>query len=197
MLGLQSTTGAAGAANSSTADPGSVSLRPVLLAPDALPPVADGGAGLAGDATAAIASCDPATVAALPAVAATAPSVVDPKACVVLADRDAPDEHYYLGPTELSATGIKSAKAKFFGGEGWAVEVKLTKRGATAFDELVGRHYQEQVAIVVDDRVASAPTIMTPDWHSDTILITGAGQGVTHAGARALAARVRAAAAAR
>ena len=66
---------------------------------------------------------------------------------------------YLLGPSELTGTAVKSARAEFDPTQGWRVNFSLTSDGSKAFDELAARNLQKQVAIVLDGVVKSAPVI--------------------------------------
>lgn len=72
---------------------------------------------------------------------------------------------YVLGPSELTGTAVKSARAQFDQtGGGWLVDFTLTGDGSKAFDELAARNLQKQVAIVLDGVVKSAPVIQQAEF---------------------------------
>jgi preprotein translocase subunit SecD len=66
---------------------------------------------------------------------------------------------YLLGPTELTGTAVRTARAEFDPTQGWRVNFTLTGEGSKAFDEMAARNLQRQVAIVLDGVVKSAPVI--------------------------------------
>jgi len=134
-----------------------VEIRPVLLEPEMVPPVAPSDEA----AVASVASCDPAAVAALSGVATSAPSADAADECVIVAGTDG-DERYYLGAAAVTADSFRKARAHFQRGMGWTVEGKLTDKGSKAFDDLARRQFRESVGIVVDGTVVSAPVIQ-PD----------------------------------
>ncbi len=134
-------------------------------------------------AKAAIASCDPTQVEALLQAGTSVPSTTtaDDKrgACVVLPVRKqqgvAP--RLMLGPTALTGKGVDSAKSQFSQGEGYAVTVKFNDSGAQKFDALAATSFpksppQNEVAIVLDGEVQSAPAFRTSSFSGD-VQITG------------------------
>ena len=72
---------------------------------------------------------------------------------------------YRLGPSELTGSAVKSARAQFDPNGGWQVDFTLTGDGSKAFDELAARNLQRQVAIVLDGVVKSAPVIQQADFN--------------------------------
>jgi len=85
-------------------------------------------------------------------------------ACVVLQNKpggkNAP--RYYLGKAGLTGKVVSSAKAEFVSGTGWVVNMNLTDKGSSQWDNLAQQQFHKQVAIVLDGIVQSAPTIQ-PD----------------------------------
>ena len=84
-------------------------------------------------------------------------------ACVVLPDKPggkaAP--RYYLGKAGLTGKGnVDSAKKEFVPGQGWTVKVDLTDQGSAKWDALAQQQFHQQVAIVLDGLVQSAPEIL-------------------------------------
>lgn len=67
-------------------------------------------------------------------------------------------ERYQLGPTELTGKAVKGATAVFNNGQ-WTVDVDFTGEGSSQWDELGAKYFQQQVAIVLDGVVQSAPSI--------------------------------------
>ena len=82
-------------------------------------------------------------------------------AVVVLPARDTDDgapARYELGPTELTGKAVSGARASFLNGE-WTVNVDFTSDGSAEWDQLGAENFQQQVAIVLDGVVQSAPVI--------------------------------------
>jgi preprotein translocase subunit SecD len=134
-------------------------------------------------AKAAVASCDPNQVVALLSAGTKVPNTrtADDKrpACVLLPVREqegvAP--RLLLGPTALTGKGVDSAKSRFSQGQGYAVTVAFNDTGAQEFDALAAASFpqsppQNQVAIVLDGEVQSAPAFQTSSFSGD-VEITG------------------------
>lgn len=66
---------------------------------------------------------------------------------------------YVLGPAGFPASLIRSAAAQEVSPGQWIVAVVFTTRGATVWDDVAARQFHEQLAIVIDGAVASAPLI--------------------------------------
>ena len=100
-----------------------------------------------------------------------------PEAVVTLPEVDREGKvvrKYILGPSELTGQVVRTARARApqgFTGD-WAVTADFTSDGSRQFDELAQRHYQKQVAIVLDGVVKSAPTINATQFNG-TAEITG------------------------
>jgi preprotein translocase subunit SecD len=77
---------------------------------------------------------------------------------------------YLLGPSELTGTAVKSARAEFDPTQGWRVNFTLTGDGSKAFDELAARNLQKQVAIVLDGVVKSAPVIQQAEFGGSGVI---------------------------
>ena len=88
---------------------------------------------------------------------------------VVLPDRRQP-VGYVLGPAELTGEAVAEAAATF--NNEWVVNVELTDEGAVGFDEIAARYYGQQVAIVLDGLVESAPVIRATEF-GGTAVISG------------------------
>jgi preprotein translocase subunit SecD len=140
-------------------------FRPVLI--DRIPPpnaqTVDASA-----AKAAIASCDPSPVLALPTIPTSSIAEDTPEACVVLSGRPgrrgtrrAPRS--YLGPAGLTGRAVRSATAEFVSTQGWCVKMIFTASGSTEWDRLAREQFHHQVAIVLDGVVESAPQIQPGD----------------------------------
>jgi len=115
-------------------------------------------------ARAAIAKCDDATVSTLTTIPTTTRAADVRNACVVLPNKpggkNAP--RYYLGKAGLTGKVVSSAKAEFVSGSGWVVNMNLTDKSSSQWDNLAQQQFHKQVAIVLDGIVQSAPTIQ-PD----------------------------------
>ena len=116
-------------------------------------------------ANAAVASCDPSAVAALPKIPTTSRENDKRKACVVLPDKPGGPKaaRFYLGPAGLTGKAVDSAKAEFVSSEGWTVKMNLTSSGSTNWDQLAQQQFHKQVAITLDSIVQSAPQIQPND----------------------------------
>ncbi len=116
-------------------------------------------------ANAAIASCDPNAVVALPKIPTTSREGDKRKACVVLPDKPGGKSvpRYYLGPAGLTGKAVSSAKAEFVSSEGWTVKMNLTGSGSSKWDQLAQAQFHKQVAITLDSIVQSAPQIQPRD----------------------------------
>jgi len=134
-------------------------------------------------AKAAVASCDPNKVVELLSAGTTVPNTtqVDDKraACVLLPVRQQQGAaaRLLLGPTALTGKGVDSAKSRFSQGQGYAVTVAFNDTGAQKFDALAGASFpksppQNQVAIVLDGEVQSAPSFRESSFSGD-VEITG------------------------
>ena len=111
-------------------------------------------------AKAAIASCDPNAVAALPKIPTTSREDDKRKACVVLPDKPGGQtvSRYYLGPAALTGKAVSSAKAEFVSGQGWTVKMDLTGAGQHEVGHArAQQQFHQQVAIALDSIVQSAP----------------------------------------
>jgi preprotein translocase subunit SecD len=116
-------------------------------------------------AKAAIKSCDPNAVAALPKIPTTSREEDKRTACVVLPDKPGGPKvpRYYLGPAGLTGKAVSSAKAEFVSSQGWTVKMDLTSSGSTQWDQLAQAQFHKQVAITLDSIVYSAPQIQPGD----------------------------------
>ena len=156
-----------------------LNFRPVLAE---LPPAAKG-APPSDDATkAAIASCDSTAISALASIPNTA--AVDDKAgaCVVLPGRaqEKQQVRYLLGPAALTGKDTSGAKSEFQQGQGYAVSLDLKGSGSDKINRLAAECSARQpncptnqMAIVLDGVVQSAPQFQTSDFGSGPVQITG------------------------
>jgi preprotein translocase subunit SecD len=102
------------------------------------------------------------------------PTERDTEACSFQALRDqdvvfpgADQTKYRLGPVEITGEAIKRAVAVFGGAgqsqiPGWRIDFELTAEGTDTFGEVTQRLVGQQLAIVVDEQVISAPTVDEP-----------------------------------
>jgi SecD/SecF fusion protein len=107
----------------------------------------------------------------------------------VLAEREGGEvvAVYLVGSTALDHTIIDRASAEDGGETGWIVTLQFTDAGATAFDALAAQLVGQQLAIVIDDTVLSAPMIREPSFGGVAVISGGEG-GMTENEAKALAA---------
>jgi preprotein translocase subunit SecD len=92
----------------------------------------------------------------------TAPEQDDPKATVVLPEKDRAGKvtrRYQLGPAELTGRAIGSATATIDEAGQWKVTFETTGAGTSQWDQVAQKNFQKQVAIDLDGVVKSAPQI--------------------------------------
>jgi preprotein translocase subunit SecD len=81
------------------------------------------------------------------------------------------DECYELGPSVLDGAGITEAAARYDdGASGWVVDITFS--GSEFGDRVAEPYVNEQVAIVVDDAVVTAPVI-NPGVLGNSVQISG------------------------
>ncbi len=66
---------------------------------------------------------------------------------------------YIVGPALLTGSALQSAYAGVDSSGTWSVSFSLTSAGSPKFDAIATKYYQQQLAIVLDGIVESAPTI--------------------------------------
>jgi preprotein translocase subunit SecD len=95
---------------------------------------------------------------------------------------------YVLGPVILKGNIVSGAQAQVDPTTGqWTVQVQFTGSGGSQFDSKIAKpYYQKQVAIVLDNRVESAPTINAQQFNGQATISGGTG-GFTHSQASNLA----------
>jgi len=124
---------------------------------------------------AAIKACDTETVSAALAAGEQIPTTSfednKRKDCVVLRERESRNR-IYLGPTEATGGIVQNANSEFAPGQGYAVNVNFTSEGSVEFDTIAAKYVQQQLAIVLDDRIQSAPVIQEASFQG-TAQITG------------------------
>ena len=85
---------------------------------------------------------------------------------VVFKDRD-DETKYQLGPVEITGDAIDRASAVYNAGssttvgQGWEINFDLTGEGSGIFSEVTTRLQGRQLAIIVDDKVISAPRVQS------------------------------------
>jgi preprotein translocase subunit SecD len=79
---------------------------------------------------------------------------------VVLMDKDG-EIKYKLGPTLLTGKALSDARVEFDQFGAAKVGITFTTEGSKTFDDIAVKLYKKQLAIILDDRVQSAPTIQS------------------------------------
>ncbi len=79
-------------------------------------------------------------------------------------------ECYQVGPTVMTGRSIKTASARYDSGQGWTVDVEF--RDDEFVQKVATPYVNQRVAIVLDDRVQSAPTI-NPGITGRNVTISG------------------------
>lgn len=98
---------------------------------------------------------------------------------------------YVLGPAFLTATEVRDARAELDpNGANFVVNLSFTAEGARAWADFTTQNVGQQVAVVIDTAVVSAPTIQEAIVGGDTVISGGSG-GFTRQEAEDLAARLR------
>ena len=132
----------------------------------------------------------PTTTTTVPSATATTPPSEDrPEASVILPEIEDGTvvRRYQLGPAELTGDAVRSAQAIApQAAEGWQVLVNFTSDGSRRFDDLAKRFFQQQIAIVLDGVVKSAPTITSQDFGGEAT-ISGGANGFSEREAKELA----------
>ncbi len=107
-----------------------------------------------------------------------------PEATVVLPVKDGSDgtyARYQLGPAAILGKQVDDAQARIDTSNGeWSVEVQFDGEGSTALNDLAGQCYAEettcptnQMAIVLDGVVYSAPQFQTDSFDGGQVTISG------------------------
>jgi len=181
------------------AAPAATAGPPAPAAPAATTPAAPAAAPSTAPATATV---PPPPTVSTPAPAASAgppitpPSVLNvvssEKQTVVLPEIDpktnAVSDRYILGPVLLGGDIVSTATPQVEQTTGvWSVQVGFTGKGGSLFDSVVAKqYYSKQVAIVLDNKIESAPTINAQQFNGQAT-ITGGASGFTHKAASNLA----------
>ncbi|MFI5042306.1 MAG: protein translocase subunit SecD [Acidimicrobiales bacterium] len=89
---------------------------------------------------------------------------------------------YVLGPVLLKGDIISTANPQVDSTTGaWSVQVNFTGSGGSKFDNVIAKgYYQKQVAIVLDNKVESAPTINAQTFNGTAVISGGGTNGFTH-----------------
>ncbi len=89
-------------------------------------------------------------------------SLDDPKKTIVACERDG-SVKYILGPSEVPGSALKTAEATINQTTGSSeISFELTKDGRKVFGDVTTKYQGQQLAIVLDGVVQSAPTINQP-----------------------------------
>jgi preprotein translocase subunit SecD len=132
---------------------------------------------------AAVASCDPTQVQSLLASGVDIPTTSregDTRdACVVLREQGSKNR-LYLGATQLTGSGVDSAKSQLQSGQGYVVNVSFNDKGAATFDQIAAKSFHQtppmdRVAIVLDGIVQSSPQFQTNSFSGDVQISGGTG----------------------
>jgi preprotein translocase subunit SecD len=93
---------------------------------------------------------------------------------------------YVLGPVVVDGGDVAEARAVRNAAVGWEVIVELTPEGSDALEAATRKSVGHRIAILVDGRIVSAPTVQAPIG-SGTVVVTG---GPSEAEAKAMAERL-------
>ena len=100
-------------------------------------------------------------------------SVLDAPRIVLLGPGE-PGEKYVLGPRIVDGNDVEGAVAKPGAlGQGWAVFVDLTPEGTDAFATATEAAVGSQIAIIVDGRIRSSPTVAAPITGGNVVVASG------------------------
>jgi preprotein translocase subunit SecD len=80
-----------------------------------------------------------------------------------------------LGPRIVDASDVENAAADPDAppSSGWSVSVNLTAEGTAAFETATETTIGSRIAIVVDGRIVSAPTVEAPITSGDVVVASG------------------------
>jgi preprotein translocase subunit SecD len=97
-------------------------------------------------------------------------------------------DNYVLGPGIVDANDVENAAGVPYAppSSGWSVSVNLTADGTAAFQTATETTVGSRIAIIVDGRIVSAPTVQTPIASGDVVVTSG----LTEREATSLAARL-------
>ncbi|GEM_PF-5546299 len=83
---------------------------------------------------------------------------------------------YLLGPAEVTGDALANASARFQ--EQWLVDVEFDTDGGAAFGAMAARHFGNQVAIVLDGGVVSAPLINATEFDGVAVIAGAFDEGL-------------------
>ena len=155
--------------------------------------VVQGGVAEEAQATTTTASTAPTTTATTaPAVTpaeSTTTTTVAPLTGVVKSTEDIPDQEVVLpireesreagaarlrmGPTLMTGSDVKTARAAFESGQGWVVHLSFTGEGFGKFNDIAAQYVGQQIAIVLDGSVQSYPVIRDAKFDTNDVVISG------------------------
>ena len=81
---------------------------------------------------------------------------------------------YVLGEIAVTGEVVSAAEAQVVNGV-WQVNISFTSEGARLFDEAAATYFQQQLAIVLDGEVVSAPTIQQQEFGGEAVITGGEG----------------------
>jgi preprotein translocase subunit SecD len=118
-------------------------------------------------------------------------AVDDPAARVVACERTGTEAKYLLDPAAVTASEVAGANVELQAVSGWTVTVRFTPAGQARWTALTRAAMQNtpsnQIAIVVDNQVISAPTVQAVSTGDAAI----SGAEIDREAARRLAAQLR------
>ena len=99
-------------------------------------------------------------------------SALDAPRIVLLGPEEAGEDKYVLGPRIVDGSEVERAIAQPDAppGSGWSVSVHLTADGTAALETATEAYRGSQIAIVVDGRIVSAPTVAAPITGGDVVV---------------------------
>jgi preprotein translocase subunit SecD len=84
-------------------------------------------------------------------------------------------DKFVLGPRIVDASDVEDAAPHPDAppSSGWSVSVSLTADGTAAFQTATETTVGSRIAILVDGRIVSAPTVQTPITSGDVVVTSG------------------------
>jgi preprotein translocase subunit SecD len=88
-------------------------------------------------------------------------------------------EKYVLGPRIVDASDVvdAAAQADASPSSGWSVSARLTAHGTAALATATESNVGSRIAIVVDGRIVSAPTVAVPISSGNVVVASGLTEG--------------------
>jgi preprotein translocase subunit SecD len=115
------------------------------------------------------------TVAPLTGVVKSTEDIADQE--VVLPIREESQEagaaRLRMGPTLMTGSDVKTARAAFESGQGWVVHLSFTGEGFGKFNEIAAQYVGQQISIVLDGVVQSYPVIRDAKFDTNDVVISG------------------------